>query len=203
MPVDERIIHITTENQARSIPEQRIDHVEVRALDDSDGIITGRAAPFNKWTAVPGGYLERFVAETFETSVMRGEGAKAPLLTQHDYSEFPIGRALEWGIKEDGLYGTWQIDMKSERSAEVYRLAKEGYLTGLSVGFVPDKDQDQPDFDSEVPRVTRYNAKLREVSVVSVAAYPDAQITMSRSAGLQRIVDPRIAQIRKEMGLKE
>ena len=205
MPVTERVIAFRSENQPRKIPEQRIIETEIRAADESEGILIGRAAPFGKWTPVRGEYLERFTADTFKKSVTSGQGAKAPLMQQHDYQEFPIGKALEWEIREDGLWGTWQLDMGSERAREVFRLASEGYLNGLSVGFQPGPaETDSIDESSAVPRVTRGpESQLREVSVVSIAAYPDAMITMHRSAGFDRVIDPRIAQIRKEMGIKE
>ncbi len=205
MPVVERVIQIECENQPKDVKETRFYRdVEIRAADESEGILSGLAAPFWKYEPVPGGYLEQFTPETFRKSVTEGQGRNAPLMQQHDYQEFPIGKALEWEIREDGLHGTWQVDMGSDRAREVFRLASQGFLNGLSVGFQPGPAADDSiDEKSQVPKVTRGPAKLREVSVVSVAAYPDAMITMHRSAGLGRVVDPRIAQIRKEMGFKE
>ncbi len=193
-----RTITISSEQIPKSIDYETLFHPELRAVDESEGIIEGLAAPFGEWTPV-GGYLEQMTADTFRRSVTQGSGVKAPLMTQHDYKEFPVGKAIAWEIREEGLHGTWQIDMKSERAAEVYRLASEGYLTGLSVGFVPgDEDRSIFDDDQGVPMVIRGPAQLREVSVCSVAAYPQARITMNRSPGMIRAVDPRIEAWRKK-----
>ncbi len=194
-----RTVTISSEQIPKSIDYETLFTPELRAVDETEGIIEGLAVPFGTWTPV-GGYLEQMTADTFHRSVTQGSGAKAPLMTQHDYKEFPVGKAIKWDIREDeGLFGTWQIDMKSERAAEVYRLASEGFLTGLSVGFVPG-NQDTPVVDREdgVPRVVRGPAQLREVSVCSVAAYPEAKITMNRSPGMVRAVDPRIEAWRKK-----
>ena len=175
--------------------ERRVLAAEIRATND-EGILEGRAAPFNTWTPIGGVYLEQLTADTFRDSVTNGAGRKAPLLLAHARDAFPVGKALAWDIREDGLHGTWQVDMGSDEGRQVYRLAKDGFISGLSVGFQPGS-ADEVDESSEVPRVTRGPAALREVSVVPVAAYEEAQITLTRSAGLRRAVDPRIAHYRE------
>ena len=184
----------------RQFGEERVFTTEMRVVDVDRKTFTGRAAPFDKWTPINGSYLERLVADTFADSVTRGRGQSAPLLERHDHKKWPIGKPVEWRTDSDGLYATWEIDTGSERGAEAYRLVSEGFVRGLSVGFTGSPDDDI-DTEGDVTRITRINNPLHEVSLVSVPAYPDAQILAVRSEGIRRAPDPRIAAIRKEMGL--
>ncbi len=192
-----RTVEIVSEDIPKSVDYETFFRPQLRALDESEGIIEGVAVPFGTWQPV-NGYLEQMTPDTFRRSVESGSGQKAPLLTQHDYQQWPIGRAVGWQITDNALVGTWQIDMKQERAVEVYRLAAEGFLTGLSVGFVPDGGDKVVDSENGIPRVVRGPAQLREVSVCSVGAYPEAQILMNRSPGLTRQVDPRIAALKQK-----
>ena len=142
--------------------------------------IVGRAAPYGEIINVAGRFTEEFVPGVFAKSVT--EAARAlPLLVSHNHDSMPVGKAIKWEDTTDGLVGHWQIDSRAE-AAEVARLADEGYLTALSVGFTPVRDD--WDRDAPVPHVRRLEAKLFEVSLVSVPAYDEAKILAVRSAGV-------------------
>ncbi len=187
--------------QRKQFDEGRVHRSQIRSVDAKEGIIEGCAAPFNEWAPIGGAYLERLTEDTFRRSVSIGQGQRAPLLLAHSRDALPVGKPIGWDIREDGLYGQWQIDLGSDAGAEVFRQADEGYLAGLSVGFQPGSEDDI-DEAGDVPRVTRGEAALREVSVVPVPAFESAQITLVRTAGLRRVADPRIAQYRKQLGLE-
>jgi HK97 family phage prohead protease len=168
--------------------------------DEGDRIIEGLCAPYDRLAPIAGTYLERLTRDTFAESVTRGEGRNIPLLADHDNSTAGIvGKPLEWRDTDEGLVGAWQLD-DSDFAREKYRLAREGMLRGLSVGFQADPLRDDVDMSGDVPVVTRIGAKLREVSLVAVGAYDAALITKVRTAGVLR-ADPRIARYRAEMGL--
>ena len=186
---------------AKRFDESRlIDGVQFRVVDADRHTVTGLAAPYDRWTPIAGSYLERFTQDTFWESVTRGSGKKAPLLMHHDHRDVPVGKPVSWESTADGLVGVWQLDGDSERGREAHRLAAEGYMTALSVGFQPG-DGDDIDTTGDVPRVTRGPARLLETSMVSVPAVDDARIIKVRSVGLAPRVDPRIAAIRRELGL--
>lgn len=186
----------------KQFSEARVLSCEFRA-SDTEGVITGRAVPFGRWTPINGTYLERITADTFRESVTRGEAAQIPLLLDHEnHSKSLVGKPLQWRIEDDGLHADWQIDVGGEAGGEAWRLAREGFLRGMSVGFQPG-DADDIDLEGDVPRVTRGPAVLREVSLVPAGAYQEAQVLSVRTAGLRRGPDPRIAAYRAALGLVE
>ncbi|MCH9718730.1 MAG: HK97 family phage prohead protease [Actinomycetia bacterium] len=148
------------------IPGQRwdIDHIEAHANGGGER-----------------NYMERFTTQTFKASVTRGAGKRAPLLTLHNYKQFPVGKPIEWDIQPDGLWCKWQLDLKSEAGAEAFRQADEGFVTGLSVGFAAGPEDRVEEIDDQL-HVTRGPAELREVSLVSVPAYADATVEATRTA---------------------
>ena len=176
----------------RETTDVRVFEVEIRAADEKQGEIVGRVAPFGEWSAQHN-YLESFDEHTFARSVAGG-GGNIPLLLHHDHDSMPIGRPVSWETQDDGLYGVFKVDRDSERGAEAWRLMDDSFIRGLSVGFTPDVKADKKILDDPdgVPRLVRRNAKLREVSLVSVPAYDAAQVLLTRSSPLHRAPDPRI-----------
>lgn len=192
------------------MPGKQID--EVRVLQSTfelrdvapDGVVEGRAAPYNTWEPVSGsggGYLERITPDTFKDSVA-SHGLEIKMLLHHEHRTNPIGKPLEWEHRSDGLHGVWKMDLESERGAEAWRLARDGYLSGLSVGFQPNPTTDTRDNDGQLVRVTRgAGARLFEVSLVSAPAYAEATLLLTRTAGPGPFKDPRIEQLRRDLGL--
>jgi HK97 family phage prohead protease len=166
------------------VSERRFAPVEIRATED--GVVTGLAAPYGAWAAIHNDFLEQFTVDSFARSVSENPSS-IPLMALHDYDTFPVGRSTDWEHTEKGLVGTWQIDVESTEGADVLRRMREGFITGLSVGFQPDKSADEKSVgDDGITRVVRRNARLLEVSAVSVPAYAEAQIMAVRTAGAPR-----------------
>jgi HK97 family phage prohead protease len=160
----------------KQAPEQRAFQVEFRKQANRQ--MTGLVATYGKVYAV-GGFTERLMPGVFAKSIK--EAARAlPLLTMHDHESIPIGKAVKWDDNEERLLGTWQFDTRAE-AVEAARLAEEGYLTGLSVGFLP--IQSRWDDSGDKSHVDRYEARMLETSMVPVQAYSDAGVLAIRSAG--------------------
>lgn len=170
--------------------ESRLFDVQVRT--GSDRTIEGRAVPYDVWTPIGGKYLESIAPPCFDQS-LRERAKKIPLMPLHDRSKYGIGKILEWEHRDDGLHMQWQI-ADTEQAEEIYRQAKDGFVSGLSVGFVP-VDNDLERVHEDPPRIRRMKARLQEVSVVPVGAYEDATITLVRTAGVGP--DPRIDAARR------
>jgi HK97 family phage prohead protease len=157
--------------------EVRTFPIEVRSAEGRT--IEGKACPYGgRWDV--GGFDEQLAPGVFSKSI-REAAIDLPLLRFHDHQSVPVGKAVAWREADDGLYGTWELDTREE-AAEAARLAREGYLTGLSVGFAPIRS----DWDESGERayVVRREARLLETSLVPVPAFPDARVIVVRSLGV-------------------
>ncbi|MFM2437359.1 MAG: hypothetical protein RLZ55_168 [Actinomycetota bacterium] len=152
---------------------------EFRVVDTEARTVTGKAAPYDTWTPIGGSYFESLAPSVFEKSI-KERGDRVPLMLHHQHRAMPIGKAVEWDSQPDGVYATWEI-APTDDADEAYRMMRDGFLTGLSVGFRPVKND--IDTSGEVMKVRRVEAVLLEVSAVSIAAYEDATITLVRSRG--------------------
>jgi len=150
-------------------------------------MMEGRACPYNVFTT-RWWFMEQFAAGLFDKSI-KESAAALPLLIFHDDMTWPIGHASEWRSDADGLYGVWKLDSSAE-AQRAARMAKEGHLSYLSVGYQPvlsdwemtELDDWDPDDVATLDKVTRREARLVETSVVSTPAFKDAEIQLVRSA---------------------
>lgn len=157
---------------------------EVRAADEgNEKALAGRVAPYGVWAPIGGRFEESFAPGVFAKSIQ--ESARSlPLLLNHRRDELPIGRAVEWEERADGLHGRWVL-ADTDEARKAHGLAVDGFLSGLSTGFVaqrPDGDVFEWHQPPHLNRVTRRQARLAEVSLVSVPAYADAVLTHTRTS---------------------
>ncbi|MCX6399440.1 MAG: HK97 family phage prohead protease [Propionibacteriales bacterium] len=160
----------------RSTPNAVVDRPKADTLPR---VVTGRAVPFNTPTDVGN------VIETIDPAAFRDSLAKTPnipLLTYHDHRADPVGVAVKWEHRADGLHGTWEFD-DSPRAREVARLVKSGILRFFSIGFQLQETDWSVRNKREHAHVTK--ARLLEVSLVSTPAYADATVTGTRSASAE------------------
>jgi HK97 family phage prohead protease len=174
--------------------------VEIRG--DGYRTLVGKVAPYNTPAVIGGRFVETIAAGCFTKSI--SERARAlPLLTFHDHQSFPVGKAVRWEEEAGGLIGEFEFDTRAE-AQEVARLAGEGFLTALSVGFKPVRSQWTRDDDDSLA-VTRHEAQLVEVSLVPVGAYETAGVLSVRSAGCPDVPGskptPRLDAARAAWGL--
>lgn len=145
--------------------------------------LEGRAVPYSAWT-LRGWYHLSIAPGAFDKSI-RESAAALPLLLFHDMSTFPVGTATEWRSEADGLYGVWRLDESAE-AQHAARLARDGFLTGLSVGWMPmvsdweiaDPAEWNPNDAATFDRQTLREGRLAEVSMVPVPQFPDAQVSL-------------------------
>lgn len=168
--------------------------LEFRETDTTeDGhYLEGRAVPYNRWADI-GWFRECFVPGAFAKSI-REAAKKLPLLLWHDNRTFPIGISHEWRDNDEGLDVVWRLDVDDPRAVEAARKARDGLLTGLSIGFAPierwgkNARGEQVDLnnlieldDMGVASITRKEARLLEVSLTPTPAYAGAQVQLVRS----------------------
>jgi len=161
----------------------------LRDVDSDKGghWLEGRAVPYSEWANI-GWFLEEHEPGSFARSIAEAANG-LPLLLWHDNRTYPIGAAEQWRDDKGGLDGVWKLD-GSDEARRASQLARDGMLTGLSVGFVPlrsawkyvdDKDWD-PDLGPEhMDRVTRQESRLLEVSLTPTPAFAGAQVSLVRS----------------------
>lgn len=160
--------------------------------------LAGRAVPFDTW-ANSGYRLVRFAPGSLDKSIK--EAARSlPLLLWHDDRSWPIGSAVEWRASAAGLDGVWALD-ESPEAQRAGRMARDGFLTGMSVGVVPVRsDHDfarEWDLDNEasMDRVTYNEARLVETSLVYAGVFADAQVTfVAHASRRERPARPALAQ---------
>lgn len=159
--------------------------------------LEGRAAPYGV-AANTGWYTELLAPGCFAKSIK--EAARAlPLLLFHDGRSMDsiIGMAESWEERADGLWGVWRLS-DEEHAQRAARMAADGMLAHMSVGFVPIRSETVYD-EQDAATITRLEARLVEVSLTPTPAYKDALVSKVRSAGVtgRAGVRPRLAAARR------
>jgi hypothetical protein len=161
--------------------------MEVRSLDASTRTLVGVAVPYGETTLLtsdPAG--ERFVPGAFARSIAH-RGSKVPLLANHE-TERVMGYSTSFDDGDDALVGTFRVNDGDQGDALLADL-RNGYYSGLSVGFVPLRSRRADDGVRE-----HTEAKLVEVSTVGVPAYEGAGLLAVRSAqSLDDLLAPFLA----------
>jgi HK97 family phage prohead protease len=159
---------------------------ETQAVGKPYRYLEGRAVPYDVFADV-GWYLEQHRAGSFKRSTTGRSGKNLPLLLFHDNTAFPIGHAEQWQHDAEAMRGVWQLN-DSARAQEAARMAENGDLLGLSVGFQDATrplweglDGFDPDDPANKPRVTRLESRLVEVSLTPTPAFTGAAVTMVRT----------------------
>jgi uncharacterized protein len=167
--------------------ETRIYEAQFRDLDVEGLTMTGVAAPYNEQVVIGGLFTETLVPGCFAKSIR--EAARAlPLMAMHEHRAIPIGKAVAWQDDDERLVGTWQFDTRAE-AREFYRLVRDEFIGGLSVGFQP--IQNRVSADGDLPHVDRIEARLFETSLAPIPAYAGAQVLATRTAGLPAVERPK------------
>jgi HK97 family phage prohead protease len=102
-------------------------------------------------------------------SIEIADPSKIKLLSQHDLKK-PIGRMTAAEVRTDGIYATFKLS-RSSGGNDALIMAQEGLVTGLSVGAEIIASQPSKDGYTVVSQ-----AKLKEVSLVTVPAFASSQI---------------------------
>ena len=167
-----------------NIPEVRVQQVQLECRTvDGRRVIEGRAVPFDQLANIGGRFYEQHRAGSFSKTI--GEGAaRLPLMAAHRYDTLPVGVSTKWVETDDGLYGTWELN-RSDHAEQVGEMLDDGSLRGLSIGFK--SILSEVDYDSaDLPVITRTENALREVSLVAVPTWDDAEVLVRSATRLRR-----------------
>ena len=112
------------------------------------------------------------------TKTLQERARALPILWQHDMDE-PIGKPTRIFETEQGLVLQAQI-MRTTRGRDALTLIRGGVVGALSIGFDPVQFDFEQQADGSMIRFIR-EARLVEISVVTLGADPNALITEVRS----------------------
>lgn len=152
--------------------KMRIDEMVERknAAGISVGVIKGYGSVFGNLDF----YNDIIQSGAFAKTI--SEKRAFPILADHD-SDRPIGMTCSLQEDSHGLMMEAEINLDVQDGREKYSLAKQGAISGLSIGF--QIMQEQNDRTTGIRTITEI--KLWEISVVTFPANPAAEITDVRS----------------------
>jgi len=155
---------------------RQVDGSGFEIRNDQDGHhLVGLVAPFGA-VYDAGAYLERFAQTAFDKTIQE-RGQKIALLEQHATDRMPIGRAVEWEKRPDGIVADFLL-ARTARADEARALAEDGFVSGFSVGFVPVRTRSL-ELDGR-PLRERVEVRLDHVGFVRTPAYDDARLISVR-----------------------
>lgn len=147
--------------------------------------IEGQAVPYNdpgRPATSLGGRGMVFLQGSLDRSLTQ-RADKIRLLVQHDQAH-PIGRLVDWRNTDEGLSTTWKIASTPAGDLALTE-ASQGVRDGLSVGVEILEYEERNDY------VNVIEAKLLEVSLVSLPAYDRARVHRVAASLPQQGRDPR------------
>jgi len=129
---------------------------ECKSVDDA-GHIEGLAAAFGNVDR--GG--DRIIPGAFTKSLSAQAGRPLPLLLHHD-AKRPAGTWTELRETSEGLFAKGRLTLATRDGAEAHAFARDGALSGLSIGYFPERKS----FVGDVREL--HVVTLAEVSLVAV-----------------------------------
>lgn len=164
---------------------------EFRAFEnETEKIIEGHAAVFNRQTNVGGYFFEVIDTGAFEKADLRD----VPLIVNHDFSKIPLARSrrnngnstLTLSVDEVGLAIRAKLDVENNSAARaLYSAVERGDLDGMSFCFSVDAEE-WLDLKSEMPtRRIKSISKVFEVSACTFPQYEETDITARSKNALE------------------
>ncbi|KRF41274.1 HK97 family phage prohead protease [Terrabacter sp. Soil810] len=141
--------------------------------------VTGLCVPYDEEALIGmadgTSYIEVMRRGVFARSI--ADGARVPLMSWHDGTQFPLGVSARFDDTSDGLVGEFRLTEGSHHARSAWAHIVDGSLGGLSVGSRPRDTIWKLDEQGRPTRAERIDAQLFEVSVCTVPAYERARIT--------------------------
>jgi len=142
-------------------------------LDYQGRTIEGYAAVFGNIDLVQ----DRIDQGAF-SKTLQERGGKIKFLWQHD-TKTPLGRVMEMHEDQHGLWFK-AIVSDTQQGRDALALLKDGAIEGMSIGYEPIVHEYQK-FNGQTIRALK-ELRLHEISLVTLAANPEAQVTALKDA---------------------
>lgn len=187
--------------QVRPMPSEvrYIDGLQVRSAENDGRLLDLVVTHYDRWNDV-GPFEERMMKGVFDTSLSR-HAENIKLVLGHDDSAPGVATPVEWRKADDHLAVTYRFG-SHEQARATAQMAAEGMFGGASVAFLPGKKPGDSVWEKTATgaRVTRHQARLLHVGLVTVPADADARLVAMRSMGIpDGIGTPHLDEARKRL----
>ncbi|EIL9239384.1 HK97 family phage prohead protease [Listeria monocytogenes] len=167
-----------------------ISNIKTRGDTETDIItLTGYASVFNSPTMI-GDWVEETIAEgTFSRTL--SENSDVRCLFNHDWAHV-LGRTKSSTLRlEEDEHGLkFEVSLPNTTVArDLVESLGRGDINQCSFGFIP--VQEKWDYETEPMKRTITDVDLMEVSIVSLPAYDDTEVSFVRSLDFKEDVEKR------------
>ncbi|QEA00830.1 HK97 family phage prohead protease [Lysinibacillus fusiformis] len=172
-----------------------IQGLQTRSQGDSEtNVIEGYAAVFNSPTDIWGMFTEIIAPGAFEDAIASNDDIRA--LFNHDWNNV-LGRTKSGTLRlsEDARGLKFEVDLPNTTLArDLSESLKRGDISQCSFGFIPTSET--WDYEPEIPVRTINSVELHEISVVSIPAYEDTEVSL-RSKKANKSFEQRLKLIQQ------
>lgn len=152
------------------------DATTLSVSDETKGIFGGYAAVWGEVPFTPGPKGGTFLEPSaFKRTLNARNGKPFPVLWQHD-SDKPFARTVDISEDSKGLRFSAKANLNTRLGREAFSDIDEGIITEMSIGFNVIQQKNDND------ELHIHEVRLHELSAVTFAANPAAEITESFSA---------------------
>lgn len=165
------------------------------ATDEKTNEIEGYAAVFNSPAVIGDCFTEEILPGAFARTLSENGDVRA--LFNHNW-DIVLGRTKAgtlW-LEEDDRGLKFRVTLPNTSAArDLIESMERGDINQCS--FLFDAVVDQWDYSGEMPKCSIVEAKLYEVSIVSLPAYEDTEASLVRSKAIKQDVEKRMGLIKK------
>ncbi|WP_370635277.1 HK97 family phage prohead protease [Lysinibacillus capsici] len=162
--------------------------------DNESNVIEGYAAVFNSPTDIWGMFTEIIAPGAFADAIASNDDIRA--LFNHDWNNV-LGRTKSGTLRlsEDARGLKFEVDLPNTTLArDLSESLRRGDISQCSFGFVPTSET--WDYEPEIPVRTINTVELHEISVVSIPAYEDTEVSL-RSKEANKSIEQRLKLIQQ------
>ncbi|USK40168.1 HK97 family phage prohead protease [Cytobacillus firmus] len=160
------------------------------AVNDQPAVISGYAAVFNSKTSIGDYFEEVIMPGAFSNSIATNSDIRA--LFNHDWNNV-LGRTKSGTLRlsEDDRGLKFEVELPNTSLAkDLAESMSRGDINQCSFGFFA--TEETWDYSVEPALRTINEVELYEISVVSIPAYEDTEVTLVRSKEVDKTVEQRI-----------
>lgn len=182
-------------NKKKEMRTFDITNLSTRAASEGESnVIEGYAAVFNSRTTIGEDWWTEEIAPGAFSDAINGD---VRALFNHDWNNV-LGRTKAGTLRlyEDERGLKFEVDLPNTSVArDLVESINRGDINQCSFGFVP--VEEEWDYSVEPAHRTIKKVELFEVSVVSIPAYEDTEVSLVRSKEICKQVEKRMSMIKK------